>query len=135
MFRCKVCGITSVDDAQHVVQAGADALGLNFYRPSPRFVEPKAAAEIVAAIPSSVAKVGLFVNASTDEISSTFDQLALDLIQLHGDEPPEFLAALGERPVMRAFRQSPAGWDTIVAYLARCRELGCLPRMCCSPLD
>ena len=104
MFCVKICGITNVEDARAVVTAGADAVGLNFYPKSPRYVTPEQASPIIDALPAEVVKVALFVNAGSDDVCRTFDDLKLDLIQLHGDEPPEFIARLGGRPVMRAFR-------------------------------
>ena len=72
----------------------------------------------------------MFVNAAPGEICRTYDALGLDLIQLHGDEPPELLAALGGRPVMKAFRAAGAeGLRTMLDYLEACRTLGCLPRL------
>ncbi len=129
MFRIKICGITSVDDARSVARAGADAVGLNFYPKSPRQVTPEQARQIVDALPDRMVKVGLFVNAAAEHVLATFDQLGLDLIQLHGDEPPEFLAALGGRPVMRAFRLGPEGLRPVTEYLDRCRGLACLPQL------
>jgi phosphoribosylanthranilate isomerase len=128
MFRIKICGITRVEDAVMAAQAGADAIGLNFYPKSPRFLDAATARQIVAALPGGIAKVGLFVNAAAADICRTFDELGLDLIQLHGDEPPELLAELGPRPVMRAFRLQ-SGLDEAVNYLDQCRRLNCLPRM------
>jgi phosphoribosylanthranilate isomerase len=128
MFRVKICGITNVADAQAAVEAGADALGLNFYPRSPRFLAPEKAAEIVAAVGRRAVKVGVFVNADAREICETFDRLGLDLIQLHGDEPPEMLPELGERPVVRAVRLGPEGLRPVEEYLARCRALGVVPQ-------
>ncbi len=138
MFRIKICGITTVDDAQAVAQAGADAVGLNFFGKSRRFVEPAQARRIVEALPPEVVKVGLFVNASQDEVCGTFDSVGLDLVQLHGDEPPDFLARLGGRPILKAFRLGQediyygAGQldlDTVRRYLDACRERACVPRL------
>ncbi len=129
MFHIKICGITSVDDARLVASAGADAIGLNFYAQSPRCIRRDDAEQIVEVLPADVVKVGVFVNASRDEVRRTFDDLGLDLAQLHGDEPPEFLAELEGRPVMRAFRCRQTGLAPVYAYLDRCRELGCLPHM------
>ena len=129
MFRIKICGITNVDDARAVVEAGADALGLNFYPKSPRYVERDQARAIVDALPKDVVKVGLFVNADADDVRRTFDDLGLDLIQLHGDEPPSFLGQLGDRPVMRAFRLDRRGLEPVGEYLEDCRRLGCPPRL------
>jgi phosphoribosylanthranilate isomerase len=129
MFRVKICGITTVDDARAVARSGADAVGLNFYAPSPRSVGLDRARQIVQALPTDVVKVGLFVNAPHGDICRTFDEAELNLIQLHGDEPPEFLTRLGDRPVMRAFRLGSAGLQPVADYLEECRQLGCLPRL------
>lgn len=124
MFQIKICGITSVEDALVVARAGADAIGLNFYARSPRCVTATAAGEIVRALPAGISKVGLFVDTPARDICRLFDYLQLDLIQLHGDQQPEFLPPLGSRPVMRAFRVGPDGLRSVAAYLDRCRELG-----------
>jgi phosphoribosylanthranilate isomerase len=130
MFTIKICGITRPEDALAVAAAGADAIGLNFYAKSARAIGIKRAREIIAALPPAIVKVGLFVNALPDDICRTCDELALDLIQLHGDEPPQYLAKLGGRPVMKAFRAAAtAGLHAILAYLDVCRTHGCLPRM------
>ncbi len=124
MFQIKICGITSVEDALVVARAGADAIGLNFYARSPRCVTATAVGEIVRALPAGISKVGLFVDTPAGDMCRLFDHLQLDLIQLHGDQPPEFLPQLGHRPVMRAFRVGPDGLRSVAAYLDRCRELG-----------
>jgi phosphoribosylanthranilate isomerase len=129
MFRIKICGITNVEGAAAAAAAGADALGLNFCVKSPRYVSPAAAEPIVAAVPAGVVKVGVFVNAPADEVAATAAQLGLDLVQLHGDEPPEFLAQLRPLPVMKAFRLGNAGLDPVRRYLAECHRLGCPPRL------
>ena len=129
MFRIKICGITNVDDALAVTRAGADAIGLNFYARSPRCITPDAARKIVQTLPAGVSKVGLFVDAPASQICRLFDDLHLDLIQLHGDQPPEFLSQLGDRPAMRAFRVGPERLRPVTAYLARCRELVALPTL------
>jgi phosphoribosylanthranilate isomerase len=84
--RVKICGITRVEDALSAVNAGADAIGLVFYAPSPRAVSIAQAQQIVAAMPPFVSVVGLFVNASTAEIQTILSQVRLDIIQFHGDE-------------------------------------------------
>ena len=130
MFTIKICGITRPEDARASAEAGADAIGLNFYPRSPRAIDLDRARAIIAALPDGMIKVGLFVNAAPDEICRTCDALGLDLIQLHGDEPPELLSALGGRPVMKAFRAAGAdGLCAMLDYLETCRKLGCLPRL------
>jgi phosphoribosylanthranilate isomerase len=129
MFRIKICGITNVSDAQCAVHAGADAVGLNFYPGSPRFIARSIARQICAVLSREIVKVGVFVNAEAKEICQTFDELELDLIQLHGDESPEFIAQLGNRPVMRAFRLGPEGLQPIFVYLEACKQQGCLPKL------
>lgn len=129
MFRIKVCGVTSTDDAMAAAAAGADCIGLNFCTRSPRSVEMRRAAEIVQVLPRGVVKVGVFVDAPLGEIRDVADRLRLDLVQLHGDEPPELLADLGERPVIRAFRCGAEGLAHLVHYLDQCRRLQALPQM------
>ena len=132
MFRIKICGITNTDDARAVAEAGADAVGLNFYPMSSRYVSAATARTIAEALPPGIVKVGLFVNADVDVIRRTAEHVGLDLIQLHGDEPPEYLRDLAgavSLPVMRAFRWGPAALTPIVEYLGQCRRLGCLPRL------
>ncbi len=125
MFRIKICGITDPGDALNASQAGADAVGMNFYGASPRFVDQSRAQQIRDVLPPGIIKVGVFVNAAAKEICRTFDELGLDLIQLHGDEGPEFLTRLGGRPVIRAFRLGAEGLQPIFDYLDRCKQLGC----------
>lgn len=130
MFRVKICGITRVEDALLAVDAGADAVGLNFFPQSPRCVSNDAAREIVAAVGNRACKVGVFVNARREDVLQAHEELGLDLVQLHGDESPAFLHALGAAvPVMRAFRCTAVGLAPIGRYLDACRVLGCPPRM------
>ena len=96
---------------------------------SPRVVDADRARTIIAALPQHVVKVGLFVNERPKEICRLYDDLKLDLIQLHGDEPPESLPALGGRPVMKAFGVEAADLNSIESYLTVSRHLGCLPRL------
>ena len=84
--RVKICGITRVEDAVSAVSAGADAIGLVFYAPSPRCISVEQALKIVAAIPPFVSVVGLFVNAPKTEIEAVLSKLRLDILQFHGDE-------------------------------------------------
>ena len=99
----KICGIRSLEDARFAVGVGADALGFVFWFMSPRKVDPAQAAAITAELPASVLRVGVFVDAPRDEMQRICDQVGLDVVQLHGEEPPDSLAGL-PRPVLKAVR-------------------------------
>ncbi len=99
----KICGITTREDAQVAVEAGADALGFVFWPGSPRCVEVDAARAIAETLPASVVRVGVFVGASGEQMQRTADAARLDLLQLHGDEQPDALPALC-RPAWKALR-------------------------------
>ena len=129
MFRVKICGIRKPVDGLIAAEAGAEAVGLNFYPKSPRYIFPEQAQQIVRLLPPHVIKVGLFVNAAVAEVRATFDRLRLDLVQLHGDEPPEYLVKLEHRPVIKAFRLNSPDMQELDMFLDRCGELDCLPRM------
>lgn len=99
----KICGVTRLADALAAAEAGADAIGLNFWAGGPRYVDPETAREIAAALPGEVTKVGVFVNATCEEICRIAETVGLDVIQLHGDEEPDALDDL-PCPVWKAFR-------------------------------
>jgi len=101
--RVKICGITNLADAQVAVEAGADALGFNFYEKSPRFVPTRSAAEISRALPPFTLRVGIFVNPSEELVLHAISECGLNLLQFHGDEPPEFCTQFGLMS-MKAFR-------------------------------
>ena len=103
MVRVKICGITTVDDAQLAVQCGADAIGLNFHPPSPRYVDLTEAEKIREIVPLGVCCVGVFVSLTRSVVQETVSRLRLDAIQFHGDEKEEELQGWG-RKVIRAFR-------------------------------
>jgi phosphoribosylanthranilate isomerase len=84
--RAKICGITSYEDAKHAIYSGADALGFVFYKASPRYITPSVAASICRRLPPFVSKVGLFVNADREEVTTICQAVGLDLLQFHGDE-------------------------------------------------
>lgn len=126
-FRIKICGITSVEDAQLVVDAGGDALGLNFYPESKRYISDELASEIVDVVHGAISNIGLFVNESAERIAKLVDDLRLGGIQLHGDEPPEFLSTLSHSPLLRARRMDERGLAAIADDLAACRAAGRLP--------
>jgi indole-3-glycerol phosphate synthase/phosphoribosylanthranilate isomerase len=124
VFRVKICGITTLDDALAAIDAGADILGFNFYPKSPRYIAPQACAKIVSALASRgiettpttrhatrithcalrvthhasrITLIGVFVNSPLAEVKAILDDCGLYLAQLHGDEPPEFVEALDGR--------------------------------------
>lgn len=104
--RTKICGITRVEDALIAAQAGVDAIGLVFYAKSPRAVSVEQAQEIIAALPPFISTVGLFVNASRAEVNAVLSQVALDVLQFHGDETPAECEGFA-RPYFRALRMQP----------------------------
>jgi phosphoribosylanthranilate isomerase len=101
--RVKICGITNLADALAAVEAGADALGFNFYEKSPRHVSLKTAGEISRQLPPFVMRIGLFVNAPEELVTRAIGECSLTLLQFHGDEPPEFCTQFGLMS-MKAFR-------------------------------
>ncbi len=103
MIRVKICGVTRVADAVHAARVGADAIGLNFAAASPRCVSLAQAAEIAAALPQSVCRVGVFVDADRDTVAAVLAQVPLDALQFHGDEPPAACADWSV-PVIKAVR-------------------------------
>ncbi len=144
MFRVKICGITNVEDAIAAVEAGADAIGLNFYEKSPRCVSPQNATAIVRDWPAvNVHRVGVFVNTAPEAIELLANSLTLTAIQLHGDESPETVAyfakpraaqpypAQSRHPfrwcVVRARRLDDRGVAAIAADLQACRDAGWPP--------
>jgi phosphoribosylanthranilate isomerase len=128
MFRIKICGITNSSDARSAVAAGADAIGLNFFRKSRRFVEPEIARTIAASLPASVTKVGVFVNHSAGEIAEISKLVGLDYIQLHGDEQPQLLVELPtDVGIVRAHRCTKDGLAPLAQYLNECRSNGRAP--------
>lgn len=101
----KICGITNLEDALAAVDAGADALGFNFYERSPRFIKPSDARSIIEQSPSTIMSVGVFVNESGPEVVERIAEfVGLKAVQLHGDESPQYCRALGSRFVIKALR-------------------------------
>lgn len=88
-FIVKVCGVTTRDDLNAALDAGANAIGLNFYQPSVRYVDIELAAKLAKAIPAGVLRVGVFVNAMLDELIKTTSAVPLDILQLHGQMPEQ----------------------------------------------
>jgi phosphoribosylanthranilate isomerase len=113
--RIKICGLTRLADMQAAVAAGADAVGMVFYAPSPRYVELKTAAELARVVPPYVSIVGLFVNAEPARVRATLAALPIHLLQFHGDEDEAYCRQF-DRPYVKAARVRP-GMD-LVQYVA-----------------
>ncbi|RJG00068.1 phosphoribosylanthranilate isomerase [Noviherbaspirillum saxi] len=108
--RVKICGITRSEDLQAAIAAGADAIGLVFYDKSPRFVSAETAASLLPAIPPFVTSVGLFVNATSEEVMAIVGTAPVSMLQFHGDETIDqccHAAKAVNRPFMRAIRMKP----------------------------
>jgi len=101
--RVKICGITRIEDGLAAAAAGADAIGLNFYAPSPRYVDIDTAAAIRRALPPFVTVVGLFVNAPEASIVRVVERVGLECLQFHGDESEADCDRFG-LPYMKAIR-------------------------------
>jgi phosphoribosylanthranilate isomerase len=121
----KICGLTCVEDALLCAEMGADWIGLNFHPASPRYVERRIAADIIDALPDTMTVVGVFVDRPPLEVAEVAGRLGLDVVQLHGHEPPEDLPRLRPLRVIRAFRLGhPSAWAEVQDYLARADGLG-----------
>jgi phosphoribosylanthranilate isomerase len=113
--RIKICGLTREEDVRAAVDAGADAIGLVFYPPSPRYVDLARAAQLAEAAGPFVSVVGLFVNADMEEVAHVAERVPLTLLQFHGDESPQDCSLIAQRcrlPFLRAARVRP-GLDLI----------------------
>ncbi len=104
----KICGITNLEDAQVAIEARADVLGFVFYKTSPRHVTIDAAAAISKQLPGFVMRAGVFVNALKAEVLRAIGECGLNLLQFHGDEPPDYCLQFGLMS-MKAFRMRDAG--------------------------
>ena len=103
MVLVKVCGITNLDDALAATDAGADALGFNFYPRSPRYLEPEAARLIIDQLPKSVLAVGVFVNEALEALERVAATSGVSALQLHGSESPEYCNALKRHYLIKVF--------------------------------
>jgi phosphoribosylanthranilate isomerase len=122
-FRIKICGVTDVGDALAAIEAGADAIGLNFYEGSCRFVDIDKARRIAEANRDAVKCVGVFVNSPATVVHEIADKFGLQYVQLHGDEPPAFLRTLNcNAGIIRARRIDAAGMQPILNDLLECRQ-------------
>lgn len=123
----KICGITSLGDALAAVNLGASAVGFVFWPDSPRYIDPDRAAAIARALPSSVKAVGVFVNQARDEVNAVAARVGLGAVQLHGDEPAEYAAAM-THPVIKAVALGGSeaetdAWPEEVTMLVDARDL------------
>jgi phosphoribosylanthranilate isomerase len=119
----KIEGLRDPATAAGVARLGADAVGLVFAE-SPRRVTPQQAKEIVAAVPASVATIGVFVNSSADEINRVVEQTGIQIVQLHGDEPPSVVREI-RTPCIKAFRVKDEAWaEEVKDWLEKAGSLG-----------
>lgn len=102
MVKIKICGITNLGDAKASAKLGVDFIGFIFAK-SPRRITPSKAKKIIEQLPASIKKVGVFVNEKAETVNNISGYCGLDLVQLHGSEPPSYLKKIG-RPVIKAFR-------------------------------
>ena len=111
--RVKVCGMTRREDIEAAARAGADAIGLVFYPPSPRMLSLETARALREVVPPFVTAVALFVNASKNEVEQVIDSVRPDLLQFHGEETPEFCAQFG-LAYLKACRVRPGDRKSVV---------------------
>jgi phosphoribosylanthranilate isomerase len=104
--RVKICGVTRAADARAAADAGADAIGLVFYPPSPRYLSTERAVEVRDALPPFVQTVALFVNADAAQVAQVIGRVHPAMLQFHGDEPPDFCGQFG-LPFVKACRVRP----------------------------
>jgi phosphoribosylanthranilate isomerase len=105
MVKLKVCGITNYEDACAAIEAGAEFLGFNFYAPSPRYIAPEAAREIIERLPPDIINVGVFVNEARPELVHQKMMLSgVSVAQLHGDEDEMFCRIVGASRIIKALR-------------------------------
>jgi len=123
-MQVKICGITRIEDALMAVDAGADALGLVFYKPSSRYIDPRAAVAIAAAIPPFVTLTGLFVDAAQSEVDQALELVPLNLLQFHGEEGARYCEQF-RRPYIKALRMKD-GLDVVAAMAEHPKSRGFL---------
>src|ERR1043166_1666342 len=126
MVRIKICGVTTPEDGRMAADAGADAVGLNFYPKSPRFVTPAQAADIVRLLPPFTATVGVFVGMPVRQVCATAFQLGLRAVQTYDDEPPsEDPFPFAHTPAFRV--KDAAGLDHVRRFVKRAPVIGRRP--------
>ena len=102
--KVKICGVRTLEEAQAAVDAGADALGFNFWPPSARYITPLAARDVITGVSRIACTVGVFVNEDASHIVDVASELGLSAVQLHGDESPEFCKRLASIKTIKAIR-------------------------------
>lgn len=102
MIGVKICGITSIGDAYHAAESGVDALGFIFYPKSQRYIVPERAREILQKVPGSIGRVGVFVNQEIQALKEIVSFCGLHLIQLHGDESPQYCAQFPKSSLIKS---------------------------------
>jgi len=116
MFRIKICGVTRPEDAAHAVACGAEAIGINFFPGSPRFVAAAVAREIVGTVADRAEVVGVFVNQSPETIVSLCGRLGIRRVQLHGEEPPGDASRIPLWRIKAVHADLPADLPALLAY-------------------
>jgi phosphoribosylanthranilate isomerase len=125
MFRIKICGITNSEDARIAVDAGADALGFNFFAGSKRYINFLSAKELIEADSLDCTKIGVFVNHTAEDLNVIAQAMKLDAVQLHGDQPPSFLLDVERgRSIVRVYRVGDSGFVGIKTDLLMCAKFG-----------
>ncbi len=105
--RVKICGMTDLEELKHGVQAGVDAFGFIFAPKSPRYIDPENARELIASLPPFIGAVGVFVNEEQERVEEIARYCGLTVLQLHGDESPEYCQQFPGRRVVKAIPVKP----------------------------
>lgn len=116
MTLVKICGITNLADALAAVDAGADALGFNFYRPSQRYITPSFAREIIKQMPARTLNVGVFVNEPLESLREIAAETGITALQLHGDESPDYCSMLEDHFVIKTLSAANSYPENALAY-------------------
>jgi phosphoribosylanthranilate isomerase len=106
MVRIKICGITRFEDARIAANLGADALGFNFFKKSPRYITPENAAQIIRQLPPFISRVGIFVDEDLSKVLEIAQIAGIDTLQLHGSESPDYCDQ-SPLPVLKVFSVKP----------------------------
>ncbi len=126
----KICGFTTASQARAVASEKIDAIGLNFYTKSPRYVTPENASQIAACFDNNVSKVGVFVDSPPGQIRSIHETVPLDLIQLHGDYSIEQAVELRDLPIIWVHRMGNDGLAELKDRLPKLKQAGTQLKAC-----